>query len=328
MTTPSNPSIYTLNSIQKTHDRIRDLITRTPILTSETIDKDDQCKYFFKAENFQKTGSFKFRGASSAISEILTRDSSKRPRGIITYSSGNHGQAIARAAQFANLPVTVVMPSSAPLPKRKATRSYGARVVEYDPVKTVREELGEEIAERDNLELIPPYNHPHVILGQGTLTLEMLNETTLDYFFAPVGGGGLISGNAIAIKNLSPKTKVIGVEPVNANDAKQSFYTREIVKIQNPDTIADGVRTPCLGSLTFPLILEYVDELIDVSEREIVEAMFYLWERLKVIVEPTGAVAYAGARKMAECKGKRVGIVLCGGNVDPAEAVEKSKKIL
>ena len=243
----------------------------------------------------------------------------QRRRGVLAYSSGNHAQAVALAAQQLGSPAVIVMPQDAPQVKATATRGYGAEVVLYDKRSTVREQLAATIAAERGLALIPPYDHPHVVAGQGTAAKELFEETgALDYLFVCVGGGGLISGCAIAADALSPGCKVIGVEPAAGDDATRSFKSRTLQTVHNPDTIADGARTPSLGEITFPLVLRYVHDMVTVDDAQLLRAMLYVWERMKIVVEPTGALGITGLfeRKVALPPASRVGVIVSGGNVD------------
>jgi len=289
---------------------------RTPIMTSRQVDERTGCRVYFKCENFQRVGAFKFRGAFNAISQLTPEQKS---RGVITYSSGNHAQAVALAAKLLGTTAVIVMPQDAPQVKLDATRGYGGEVVTYDKHTDVREELAARIAQERGLTVIPPYDHPHVIAGQGTAAKELFEDVgPLDYLFVCVGGGGLISGCALAAHALSPGCQVIGVEPEAGDDATRSFKTRTLQKVHNPDTIADGARTPYLGQLTFPLVLRYVHDMVTVSDRELLAAMLYVWERMKIVIEPTGALGAAGLfeRKVSPPAGSRVGVIISGGNVD------------
>jgi threonine dehydratase len=289
---------------------------RTPVMTSRQVDARTGCTVFFKCENFQRIGAFKFRGAFNAISRLTP---AQRGQGVITYSSGNHAQAVALAASLLGSKAVIVMPQDAPQVKLAATRGYGAEVVVYDKHETVREELAAQLARERGLTVIPPYDHPHVAAGQGTAAKELFDEVgPLDYLFVCVGGGGLISGCAIAAHALSPGCKVIGVEPEAGDDATRSFRTRTLQSCRNPDTIADGARTPSLGKVTFPIVLARVHEMVTVDDAQLLQAMLYLWERMKMVVEPTGALGVAGLfeRKVAVPAGARVGIIVSGGNVD------------
>jgi len=270
---------------------------------------------FFKCENFQRAGAFKFRGAFNALSKL---SADERARGVLTFSSGNHAQAIALSGRLLSVPTVVVMPNDAPEVKVRATREYGAEVVLYDKHETTREALGKKISDERGLVTIPPYDHADVIAGQGTAALELFEKTgPLDYFFVCVGGGGLISGCAAAAAAVSPGCKVIGVEPEAGDDATRSFRTKTLQTVTNPDTIADGARTPSLGKLTFAMVLAHVHDMMTVTDKELATTMFYLWERMKIVVEPTGALAAAAALSgRVDLRGKRVGVLVSGGNVD------------
>src|SRR5438876_7909296 len=285
------------------------------MITSCTVAERTGAAVFFKSENVQRMGASKSRGAYNAMSQLSPDE---RGRGVLAYSSGNHAQAVALAGKLLGVRVTIVMPADEPAVKLDATRGYGAEVVLYDKHKEVRAEGGEPVARERALPVIPPFDHPHVIAGQGTAAKELIDEVgPLDYLFVPVSGGGLISGCAVAASHLSPGCKVIGVEPEAGDDATRSFKTKTLQSCHNPDTIADGARTHSLGSLTFPLVLRYVHDMITVSDAELVRAMFYLWERMKIVVEPTGALGAAGLfERGLPVAGKRVGVILSGGNVD------------
>jgi threo-3-hydroxy-L-aspartate ammonia-lyase len=304
----------TYDDIEAAARRLAGIANRTPVLTSRTIDRRTHCQVYFKCENFQRTGSFKFRGAYNALVQLSPE---QRKNGVITYSSGNHAQAIALSAKLLEIPSTIVMPYNAPDVKIAATRSYGAEVIFYDPQHVNREELGRKISEERDLLLIPPYDHPHVVSGQGTAAKELIEEVgDLDLLLVCCGGGGLLSGSAIAANALSPHCQTIGVEPENADDATRSFHTQVLHYTDNPDTIADGARTPCLGTITFPLILHYVSDMVTVSEDALRRTMVFLWERLKIVVEPTGVLAAAALlEKQVAAKDARVGIIISGGNV-------------
>jgi len=288
---------------------------RTPVMTSRTANERTGAEVFFKCENLQRMGAFKFRGAYNAMSQLPIDE---RKRGVVAYSSGNHAQAVALAGKLLGIRATIVMPADAPTVKIEATRGYRAEVVLYDRRETMREEVAEKIARERGLTMIPPFDHPPVIAGQGTAAKELIEEAgPLDYLFVPCSGGGLISGCAVAASHLSPGCKVIGVEPEAGDDATRSFKTKKLQTCHNPDTIADGARTHALGHLTFPLVLRYVHDMVTVSDAELVRAMFYLWERMKTVVEPTGALGAAGLLERGlPVAGKRVGVVLSGGNVD------------
>jgi len=288
---------------------------RTPVMTSRLIDARAGARLFFKCENLQRAGAFKFRGAYNALSR-LSRDEARR--GVVTFSSGNHAQAIALAGQVLDIPRVIVMPSDAPAVKRSATEAYGGEVVPYDRDREDRETIGRRLASERGLTLIPPYDHAHIIAGQGTAAHELFEDVgPLDFLFAPCGGGGLLSGSALAASGLSEKCQVIGVEPAAGDDATRSFRTRTLQTVSNPQTVADGARTPSLGTLTLPLVIDLVSDMMTVDDAALLETMFFLWERLKMIVEPTGALAAAAALASdARIRGARVGIILSGGNVD------------
>ncbi|HEF5783177.1 serine dehydratase [Burkholderia multivorans] len=288
---------------------------RTPVMTSRTVDDALGAQVFFKCENLQRMGAFKFRGAFNALSRF---DAEQRRRGVVAFSSGNHAQAIALSARMLGIPATIVMPQDAPAAKIAATRGYGGTVVTYDRYTEDREQIGRELAERDGLTLIPPYDHPDVIAGQGTAAMELLDEVgPLDAVFTPLGGGGLLSGTALATRALSPNARLYGVEPEAGNDGQQSFRSGAIVHIDTPRTIADGAQTQHLGNITFPIIRRDVDDILTATDDELVDCMRLFAARMKIVVEPTGCLSFAGARRMKdELKGKRVGIVISGGNVD------------
>jgi threonine dehydratase len=285
------------------------------VLTSRTVNERTGAEVFFKCENFQRIGAFKFRGAYNALAQL---DAGQRQRGVLAFSSGNHAQAIALAGQLLGIRTTIVMPDDAPPVKLAATRGYGAEVITYDKNVTTREALGASIAQERGLAVIPPYDHPHVVAGQGTAAKELIEEVgALDALYVPCGGAGLLSGCAIAAGHLSPGCRVTGVEPAAGDDATRSFRTKTLQTVHNPDTIADGARTPALGKVTFPLVLAHVHDMTTVDDRELLDAMLYLWERMKIVVEPTGALGAAGLFKAGRAAaGQRVGVVISGGNVD------------
>jgi threonine dehydratase len=288
---------------------------RTPVLTSRTVDARLGAEVFFKCENFQCIGAFKFRGAYNALSQL---SDAERRRGVLTFSSGNHAQAVALAGRRLGIRTVIVMPEDAPPVKLAATRGYGAEVVTYDTRQTTRDALGAQIAAERELTVVPPYDHAHVVAGQGTAAKELIEDRgPLDWLFVPCGGGGLLSGCAVASKHLNPDCRVIGVEPAAGDDATRSFRTKTLQTVKDPDTIADGARTSSLGKITYPLVLRYVDDMLTVTDAELLKTMFYLWERMKIIVEPTGALAACALlEKKLDAKGRRVGVVLSGGNVD------------
>ncbi|WP_134550003.1 threo-3-hydroxy-L-aspartate ammonia-lyase, partial [Pseudomonas aeruginosa] len=272
---------------------------------------------FFKCENLQRMGAFKFRGAFNALSRFSAE---QRAAGVVAFSSGNHAQAIALSARLLGIPATIVMPADAPAVKIEATRGYGGQVVLYDRYTEDREQIGRDLAQRHGLTLIPPYDHPDVLAGQGTAAKELFEEVgSLDAFFAPLGGGGLLSGCALAIRALAPACRIYGVEPEAGNDGQRSLRSGAIVHIDTPQTLADGAQTQHLGNLTFPLIQRNVDDILTASDAELVDGMRFLAARMKLLVEPTGCLGLAAARQRKdELRGKRVGILLSGGNVDLA----------
>lgn len=288
---------------------------RTPVMTSRTVNARVGADVYFKCENFQRAGAFKFRGAYNALSRLA--DSGER-RGVLAFSSGNHAQAVALAARILGMRAVVVMPDNAPAVKLAATREYGAEIVTYDTNLASREALGEHLARERGLAIVPPFDHPHVIAGQGTSAKELFEDVgPLDALFVPCGGGGLVSGCAIAAAQLAPGCRVIGIEPAAGDDATRSFRTRTLQTCHNPDTVADGARTHSLGKITFPLVLRYVHDMAVVTDAELLRAMFYLWERMKIVVEPTGALGAAGLFEgRADVRGRRVGVIVSGGNVD------------
>ncbi len=315
MNAPDRPLSVQYSDITAAAERLAGHAHRTPALTSRTVDERTGAEVFFKCENLQRIGAFKFRGAYNAMSQLPPEE---RKRGVLAYSSGNHAQAVALAGKLLGVRVTIVMPADAPAVKIEATRGYGAEIVLYDKHKEVREEVAVRVARERGLAMIPPFDHPHVIAGQGTAAKELIEDAgPLDYLFVPCSGGGLISGCAVAASALAPGCKVIGVEPEAGDDATRSFKTKTLQTCHNPDTIADGARTHALGQLTFPLVLRYVHDMVTVSDPELVRAMLYLWERMKIIVEPTGALGAAGLfERGLPVAGKRVGVILSGGNVD------------
>ena len=299
--------------IAAAHERIKGQAKRTPVLTSSTVDSLTGASVFFKCENFQRMGAFKFRGAFNALSQLKPE---QRQRGVAAFSSGNHAQAVALAGKILGIKTVIVMPEDAPRVKLEATRGYGAEVVQSKHEE--RETLAARLARERGLTLVPPFDHEHIIAGQGTAAKELFEDAgALDALLVPCGGGGLISGCAIAAKHLAPNCRVIGVEPAAGDDATQSFAQKKLVTIPVPDTIADGARTPSLGQLTFPIVLRYVDAMLTVTDDELKRAMFFLWERMKIIVEPTGALAFTALfTEKLSMTSKRIGVVLSGGNVD------------
>jgi threo-3-hydroxy-L-aspartate ammonia-lyase len=310
----------TYDDVAKAHQRISGAARRTPVMTSATADALVGAKLFFKCENLQRMGAFKFRGAYNALSQL---GPDERRRGVLAFSSGNHAQAVALAGKLLGIKTVIVMPQNAPRVKLEATLGYGAEVVTYGKDED-REAVAARVAAERGMVTVPPFNHPHIVAGQGTAAKELIEETgPLDMLVVPCGGAGLLSGCAIAARQLAPSCHVVGVEPAAGDDATRSFRTKELVAIGVPDTIADGARTTSLGSVTFPLVLRYVNEMATVSDTELLPAMFWLWERMKLVVEPTGALGFAAllARKIAP-RGK-VGVILSGGNVDLRWAAEQ-----
>jgi threonine dehydratase len=311
--------VVTWDDVVSAAERIAGVAKKTPVMTSSQLDARLSSKVFLKCETFQDTGAFKIRGAYNAISRIPEKD---RPRGVLAYSSGNHAQAVALACKLLGIPATIVMPSNASRVKREGTERYGARVVEYDPARESREDVARAIQQQGSPTLIPPFDHPHIVAGQGTAAKELFEDVgELDVVLAPCGGGGLLSGTSIAARALSPKCKAIGAEPAGADDAARSFRSGKIERCEHPDTIADGARPHAISELTFSIIRKNVDDIATVTDPEIIAAMRFLWERMKLVVEPTGALPLgallAGKVPVA---GKRVGVIVSGGNVDLATA--------
>ncbi len=294
---------------------------RTPVLTSRTADARTGATLFFKCENFQRMGAFKFRGAYNAIAHF---DAEQRKAGVITYSSGNHAQAIALAAKLAGIRATIVMPHDAPAAKLEATRGYGGEVITYDRYTESREEIGARLAQERGMTLVPPYDHPHVIAGQGTAAKELIDETgPLDLLVVCLGGGGLLAGSALSAAALSPDCRIIGVEPEAGNDGQQSLARGEVVHIATPRTIADGAASTHLGAYNFPIIRRLVEQIVTVSDAQLVETMRFFAERMKMVVEPTGCLAAAAVLDgVLPVEGKRVGVLVSGGNVDLARYAE------
>lgn len=297
--------------------RLQGFAHQTPVFTSRTLDAETGAQVFIKCENLQRTGSFKFRGAFNALSEF---DAQQRKAGVVAFSSGNHAQGIALAAQLLGMPATIVMPTDAPAAKVAATREYGASVVLYDRFNEDREQIGRTLAVEHGMTLIPPYDHPHILAGQGTAAKELLEFTgPLDALFVGLGGGGMLSGTALSTRALAPDCQLFGVEPQAGNDGQRSFQTGSIVHIDTPATIADGAQTQHLGDCTFPIIRDKVTDILTVSDAQLVAAMTFFMQRMKMVVEPTGCLGLAALRQLGErFKGQRVGIIVTGGNVDIA----------
>ncbi|MGC3026045.1 threo-3-hydroxy-L-aspartate ammonia-lyase [Burkholderia sp. DN3021] len=311
----NSPTLPTYDDVAAAAARLEGHAHRTPVMTSRTIDEALGAQVFFKCENLQRMGAFKFRGAFNALSRF---DAEQRRHGVVAFSSGNHAQAIALSARILGIPATIVMPQDAPAAKMAATRGYGGNVVTYDRYTEDREQIGRDLAEKHGLTLIPPYDHPDVIAGQGTAAKELFDEVgPLDAVFTPLGGGGLLSGTALATRALSPHAALYGVEPEAGNDGQQSFRSGAIVHIDTPRTIADGAQTQHLGNLTFPIIRRDVDDILTATDAELVDCMRFFATRMKIVVEPTGCLSFAAVRRMKDqLQGKRVGVVISGGNVD------------
>ena len=321
MNPPTESSLaVTYADVEAAARRLEGVANRTPVLTSRTFDERTDATVFFKCENVQRAGAFKLRGAYNALRRL---PEAEQRRGVLTYSSGNHAQAVALAGRLLGVPATVIMPEDAPAVKVAATRGYGAEVVLYDRTRTTREELGRRMSEARGLPIVPPYDHADVVAGQGTVAKELFEATgALDLLLVCCGGGGLLSGCAVAAKALAPGCRVVGVEPAAADDATRSFHTGTLQTVHNPDTIADGARTPSLGRVTFPLVRRHVDDMVTVTDEALVRAMFFFWERMKLVVEPTGALAAAALLDgVVHAPGARVGVVVSGGNVDLRHAV-------
>ena len=286
----------------------------TPVVTSQTLNRITGAEAFLKCENFQLMGAFKFRGAFNAMSQLTDE---QKKRGVITHSSGNHAQAVALVGRLLGIQTTVVMPDNAPAVKRTATEQYGATVIDYNPVENSREKISEKLLNEHGYTLVPPYDHINIVAGQGTAALELFEKVeSLDMLLVPCGGGGLLSGTAIAAKGIDPRCRVIGIEPELADDATQSFHSGTLHTVKNPPTIADGTRTPSLGKLTFPLVQEHVDDMKTVSEDAIIEAVRFLFYRMKLVVEPSGALGLAALLCGAVKPKGRIGVILSGGNMD------------
>lgn len=314
---PAPPFAISEANVRAAAGRLRGVAHRTPVLTSRTLNECTDAEVFFKCENFQRAGAFKFRGAYNFLSQ-LTPD--ERERGVVAFSSGNHAQGVALAAQLLGITATIVMPEDAPRLKLEATRGYGAEVVLHDRLTQSRSELAQEIVDERGATLIPPFNHPRIMAGQGTVALELMAEVSdLDLLIAPLGGGGLLSGSATIARAQRPDLEIYGVETERSNDWWQSFRANERIEIEPPDTIADGMRTTQPGALTFPIVRSLARDVLLVSEEEVTATMRHLLLSLKILVEPTGAVAPAAVlHQKLELKGRRVGVIVSGGNVDPA----------
>ena len=305
----------TYDDVAAAAHRLKGMAHRTPVLRSTSADESTGAQVFFKCENLQRTGAFKFRGAYNTLAQFTPE---QRERGVLAFSAGNHAQAIALSARLLDMPAVIVMPEDAPASKMAATREYGAQVVTYNRYTEDREAISRRLAQERGMTLVPPFDHPHVIAGQGTAAMELLEEVPgLDYLFVCVGGGGLLAGSTLAAQAMEPGCRLVGVEPEAGNDGQQSFKAGHIVQIPTPHTIADGAQTQALGQLTFPIIAEGVEDMVTATDEQLVQALRFFAERMKIVVEPTGALAFAGARNgSVDVRGKRVGVLISGGNVD------------
>ena len=303
-----------LAAIRAAHERIRPHVHRTPVLTSERLDEASGASLFFKCENFQKVGAFKARGATNAVFAL---DEETARRGVATHSSGNHAAALSRAARLRGVAAYIVMPSNSPKVKVRAVAGYGGRIVFCEPNQRAREEACARVIAETGATLIHPFENEDVMAGQGTIAIEFLEKVPdLDFLIAPVGGGGVLCGTAVAAKTLRPEIKMIAAEPAGADDAAQSFHQHRLVYQEQKNTIADGLRTN-LGAPNFELVQRYVDEIVTVSDDAIMAAMRAIWETMKIVVEPSGAVAYAAIIEgKVDCRSRRAGLILTGGNVD------------
>ncbi|MEJ2166304.1 MAG: threo-3-hydroxy-L-aspartate ammonia-lyase [Desulfobacterales bacterium] len=304
------------NLVGEAQQRLQGRAHMTPVMTSQTLNQLTGADVFLKCENFQRMGAFKFRGAYNAMSQLTGE---QKKRGVITHSSGNHAQAVALVGRLLGIRTTVVMPKDAPAVKRTATEEYGAIVIDYDTAETTREKITQDLVNEKGYTLVPPYDHLNIVAGQGTAALELLNEVKdLDMLLVPCGGGGLLSGCAIAARGINPACRVTGIEPELADDATRSFRTGKLHTVKNPPTIADGTRTPSLGNVTFPLVREFVDDMQTVAESAIIEAVKFLFYRMKLVVEPSGALGVAALLSGTVKPAGRIGVILSGGNIDAA----------
>ncbi|NMM27995.1 MAG: threo-3-hydroxy-L-aspartate ammonia-lyase [Glaciimonas sp.] len=310
-------TLPTFDDVAAAAVRINGYAHKTPVITSRTVNEEFGAEVFFKCENLQRMGAFKFRGAFNALSKF---DTQQRKAGVVAFSSGNHAQAIALSAKLLGIPATIIMPHDAPEMKVTATKGYGGNVVIYDRYTEDREQIGRDLAQKHGMTLIPPFDHPDVIAGQGTAAKELIEEVgALDAFFVPLGGGGLLAGSALSTRSLSAGCKLYGVEPEAGNDGQQSFRSGSIIHIETPKTIADGAQTQHLGNYTFPIIRRDVDDVLTVTDAQLVECMGFAASRMKLLIEPTGCLGFAAARQMkSHLHGKRVGVLVSGGNVDIA----------
>ena len=304
----------TLQDIQDAAERIKPYAHRTPVLTNESLDQKVGTQVYLKCENMQKVGAFKFRGACNAVYSLSDEEAA---HGVVTHSSGNHAQALALAAKLRGIPAYIVMPSNAPQVKKDAVAGYGGQITFCEPTLQARESTMERIRLDTGATVVHPYDNERVITGQGTAALELLDEVPdLDVVIAPIGGGGLLSGTSIAAKGLNPNIRVVAAEPEMADDAFRSMKEGKIIPSQNPKTIADGLLTS-LGTLTFPIIQQNVEQIVTVSEQGIIDSMKFIWERAKIIIEPSAATVIAVLwEKKIDLSGLKVGVILSGGNVD------------
>ena len=314
---PPHLPLPTYHDVTEAAHRLKGMAHRTPVLRSSTMDALLGAELFFKCENLQRMGAFKFRGAFNALVQF---SDAQRQRGVLAFSSGNHAQAIALSARLLQMPAVIVMPEDAPAAKIAATRGYGAEVVTYNRFTEDREAISQHLATERGMTLVPPFDHAQVIAGQGTVAKELFDEVPhLDYLFVPLGGGGLLSGCLLAASQLAPQCKVIGVEPEAGNDGQQSLRAGRVMRIATPQTIADGAQSQALGTLTFPIIHAGASDIVTATDAQLMAAMHFVAERMKIVVEPTGALGLAGARHGGiALRGKRVGVVISGGNVDMA----------
>jgi threonine dehydratase len=320
-TTTDILTLPTFDDVERAAARLSGVAHRTPVVTSRTVDRRCGASVFFKCENLQRCGAFKFRGAYNALAGL---DERQRRRGVVAFSSGNHAQAVALAGQLLDCPRVVVMPSDAPAVKRNATLGYGAEIVQYDRETESREAIGRRLADERGLAVIPPYDHEYIVAGAGTAAFELFADVgPLDLLVVPCGGGGLLSGTILSSEALSPGCRVIGVEPLAGDDATRSFRLKSLQTADNPQTVADGARTVSLGRITFAIVTARAADMVTVDDRALLRSMFFLWERLKLVVEPTGALGAAAVFDgRINVRGLRVGVILSGGNVDFSQVGE------
>jgi len=311
-------NLPTFDDVESAARQIAGVAHVTPVATSRSVNARAGAELFFKCENLQRAGAFKFRGAYNALSRLSPDE---RRRGVVAFSSGNHAQAVALAGQILDIPRVIVMPTDAPEVKRRATAGYGGELVLYDRERDDREAIGRRLANERGLAIIPPYDHPQIVAGAGTAALELIREVgDLDLLLVPCGGGGLLGGSALAANGLSPQCRVVGIEPAAGDDATRSFRSGRLETVSNPQTVADGARTLSLGSCTFPLMRQLVSDMAVVDDAALLRTMFYLWERLKLVIEPTGALGAAAALEgVVPAAGLRVGVIVSGGNIDVSQ---------